>query len=62
MWLDWHHEFTGMDKHKQLVGHTPSHEVRHKSGNVCLDTHLRDFVVLRDGELELHKIQQDTDE
>ena len=38
---------------RQIVGHTPGHEVRYKKGDVCLDTHLHHYGLLEDGELTI---------
>lgn len=54
-WLDWNMEFTGVKGVKQVVGHTPYIQPRLKGENLCLDTHLRYYATLENGNWEVHK-------
>lgn len=53
-WQDWH-EAIDTPRQKQIFGHTPASSVRHSKHLCCLDTHLRNYAVLEDGELMIHK-------
>jgi len=52
LWCDWQ-SFEPITGIRQIVGHTPGHEVRYKKGDVCLDTHLHHYGLLEDGELTI---------
>ena len=59
-WCDWD-EFQPPARTKHLVGHTKGPVVRHKGlkgfRSYCLDTGLRNFAILNDGDLELYEAQ-----
>ena len=50
LWCDWE-RFRPVPGIHQIVGHTPAEHVRYKKGSVCLDTHLRHYGLLEDGNL-----------
>jgi hypothetical protein len=50
LWADWN-AFEVIRGIPQIVGHTPADEVRYKGTSVCLDTHLRHYGMLENGEL-----------
>ncbi len=50
LWCDWE-SFRPIPGIRQVVGHTPGSDVRFKKGSVCLDTHLRHYGLLEDGDL-----------
>lgn len=55
-WMDWD-EFLPIPRLNQVVGHTQAKKVRYKnwptSENVCLDTRMRHYAVIEDGEIEI---------
>lgn len=56
-WCDFNYEFTPIPGVKQIFGHTPGNEVRWSHlGDCALDTHLKHFAVIEDGELKIEKI------
>jgi hypothetical protein len=52
LWCDWQ-AFEPIRGIRQIVGHTPAHEVRYKQRDVCIDTHLHHYGLLEDGELTI---------
>lgn len=58
LWMDWG-DFQPINGINQIVGHTPLHNPdeysHHESVNWCLDTHLRHYGVLENGELRVHR-------
>jgi hypothetical protein len=49
-WLDWNDEFEDVPGIPQIIGHTKSKEPRWKGENLCLDTAMRHYGVIIDGE------------
>ena len=49
-WCDWN-RFSPVPGIRQITWHTPAGEVRYKKGDVCLDTHLRHYGLVENGEL-----------
>jgi hypothetical protein len=52
LWCDWE-RFKPIPGIRQTVGHTPGMEVRYKTGNVCLDTHLAHYGLLENRNLTI---------
>jgi hypothetical protein len=50
LWCDWE-RFRLIPGIRQIVGHTPADNVRYKKESVCLDTHLRHYGLLENGNL-----------
>jgi hypothetical protein len=65
VWLDFNHEFEPIEGLKQIVGHTSSKAIRphHTDGiinvadceNLCIDCHLNEYLIIRDGKLTIKK-------
>ncbi len=55
-WLDWYDEFEPISDYKQIVGHSRGKVPREKLGNWCLDTDLRHYGLITDGELSIHEV------
>jgi hypothetical protein len=49
-WQDWR-EAPDTPGQKQIFGHTPAASVRHRKHLTCLDTHMRNYAVIEDGQL-----------
>lgn len=57
-WLDWNWEFKDTPGIKQIVGHTPGEQVRKIGESYCLDTHLRHYGVIENGEFSWHHTRE----
>jgi len=51
-WCDWG-EFTPLDGIRQICGHTPGLGVRMKGDNICLDTHLNHYLIVKGRAVEI---------
>ena len=49
-WQDWS-EFEDVAGHPQVVGHSNARVVRWRGGSVCIDTMMRHYAVIEDGDL-----------
>ena len=58
-WCDFNNEFDLIPDISQIFGHTPGERVRDvslgKSENYCLDTHLNDYAIVKNGKVELKR-------
>jgi hypothetical protein len=61
-WLDWD-EFEPIPGMNQICGHTPRPEVRYREGdrsrNFCIDTQLRHYAVIEDGQVTIKTKDRD---
>jgi hypothetical protein len=55
LWCDWS-EFSPIAGVSQLFGHTQGATVRRNGDNVCLDTHLKHYAIITDGDLAIHEV------
>ena len=66
-WCDFNDEFVHIPDISQIFGHTPGANVRSvirgKSENYCLDTHLNDYAIVKNGKVETQRhISYDADD
>jgi hypothetical protein len=58
IWCDWK-RFRPIPGIRQILGHTPADKVRRRKGSICLDTHLRHYGLLENGNLRISSVDSD---